>query len=113
LGLPDVGVLVDTWHWTHGPSTLADLGDLPLAEIAYVQFDDHPPLESGDLLRETIARRALPGDGTFELKLFADTLKQKGYRAPVSIEILSEAMRSWPKDAFAKRVYEAAIRYWR
>ncbi len=113
LGLSDVGVLVDTWHWTHGPSTLGDLEELPLAEIAYVQFDDHPALASDDLLQETISRRALPGDGIFELRSFADAMKRKGYQAPVSVEILSEAMRSWPKDAFAKRVYESAIRYWR
>ncbi len=112
LALPDVGMLVDTWHWTHGPSTLADLEALPLAEIAYVQFDDHPPLASDDLLRETISRRALPGDGEFALAEFAQAVCAKGYRAPVSVEILNDEMRAWPKDVFAKRVYEAAIRFW-
>ena len=113
VALPDVGMLVDTWHWTHGPSTLADLEALSLAEIAYVQFDDHPPLESDDLLRETISRRALPGEGEFELTTFARTVRAKGYAAPVSVEILNDAMRGWPKDVFAQRVYDTSIRYWR
>ena len=110
---PDVKLLVDTWHVEHGPSSWEDLESVALDELAYLQFDDHPPLESGDLFRETISRRALPGDGEFELERFARLYRAKGYAAPVSVEILNEAMRAWPKDLFAQRVYDAAIRYWR
>jgi hypothetical protein len=31
----------------------------------------------------------------------------------VSVEVLNAEMRGWPRDVFAQRVYDAAIRYWR
>ena len=112
-GEPDVKLLVDSWHAHHGPSSWADLESLSLDELAYLQFDDHPPLASQDLFSETIDRRALPGDGEFDLARFSRIFKAKGYDAPVSVEILNREMRSWPKDVFAQRVFDAAIRYWR
>jgi sugar phosphate isomerase/epimerase len=112
-GAPDVKLLVDSWHAHHGPTTWDDLASVTSEELAYLQFDDHPPLASADLLAETLDRRALPGDGELELKRFAGLFREKGYAAPVSVEVLNREMRSWPRDVFAKRVYDAAIRYWR
>jgi sugar phosphate isomerase/epimerase len=110
---PDVKLLIDTWHAHHGPTSWEDLASVTLDELAYLQFDDHPPLESADLFEETIQRRALPGDGELELTRFANLFREKGYAAPVSVEILNREMRAWPRDVFAQRVYDAAIRYWR
>lgn len=110
---PDVKLLVDTWHAHHGPTNWDDLASITIDELAYLQFDDHPPLTSADLFTETINRRALPGDGELELSRFAKLFREKGYAAPVSVEILNQEMRSWPRDVFAQRVYDAAIRYWR
>ena len=110
---PDVKLLVDSWHAHHGPTTWDDLASVTTDELAYLQFDDHPPLASGDLLAETIGRRALPGEGELELERFAQLFRDKGYAAPVSVEILNREMRAWPRDLFAQRVYDAAIRYWR
>jgi hypothetical protein len=31
----------------------------------------------------------------------------------VSVEVLNQDMRALPRDVFAQRVYDAAIRYWR
>jgi sugar phosphate isomerase/epimerase len=112
-GEPDVKLLVDTWHVHHGPTSWDDLASLGVDELAYLQFDDHPPLASDDKFAETIARRALPGDGEFELARFAKLFRDKSYAAPVSVEILNAEMRSWPREQFAQRVFDAAIRYWR
>lgn len=112
-GEPDLRLLVDTWHVHHGPTRWEDLESLALDELAYLQFDDHPPLASEDLFDETISRRALPGDGVFELARFAEVFRAKGYAAPVSVEVLNAEMRGWPRDLFAQRVYDAASRYWR
>jgi sugar phosphate isomerase/epimerase len=112
-GESDVKLLVDTWHAHHGPTSWDDLASLTIDELAYLQFDDHPPLASGDLFSETIQRRALPGDGIFELARFAQLFRAKNYANPISVEVLNGEMRSWPRDLFAQRVYDAAIRYWR
>jgi sugar phosphate isomerase/epimerase len=112
-GAEDVKLLVDTWHAHHGPTSWQDLASLTIDELAYLQFDDHPALASSDLFAETVDRRALPGEGVLELARFARLFREKGYSAPVSIEILNREMRSWPRELFATRVYDAAIRYWR
>ena len=109
---PQLKLLVDTWHAHHGPTSWEALASVTTDELAYLQFDDHPPLESADLFIETIDRRALPGDGELALERFAKLFREKGYTAPVSVEILNREMRAWPKDVFAQRVFAAAIRYW-
>ncbi|MBM4385489.1 MAG: sugar phosphate isomerase/epimerase [Deltaproteobacteria bacterium] len=109
---PDVAMLVDTWHARFGPTSWEDLASLTTSELAYLQFDDHPRLASDDLFSETIDRRALPGEGELDLARFARIFRDKGYAAPVSVEVLNREMRSMPREEFARRVYESAIRYW-
>jgi sugar phosphate isomerase/epimerase len=112
-GVPDARVVVDTWHFFNGPETWADLDALPLERLAYPQFDDAPELASDDLMYETTQQRALPGEGHFDLVRFAHSLRSRGWDGPVSVEVLSAEMRSWPRDVFAKRVHAAARPYWR
>lgn len=110
--LEGAGVLVDSWHFTHSSDTWEVLEALPLDEIAYIQFDDHPALESDDLVAETLGRRAMPGEGCFELERFCRVIREKGYERPVSCEILSDATRQMNLEAFARRVYDSASPYW-
>ena len=106
------GVLVDSWHFTHGADTWQDLESLPLDELAYVQFDDHPALESDDLVAETLMRRVMPGEGVFELERFCEVLRRKGFDGVVSCEVLSAETRTMPLDQFATRVYQTSRRFW-
>jgi sugar phosphate isomerase/epimerase len=110
--VPDARVVVDTWHFFHGPETWADLEALPLERLAYPQFDDAPELESDDLMYETTQRRALPGEGHFDLARFVHCLRSRGWDGPVSVELLSAEMRRWPREVFARRVHAAARPYW-
>ncbi|MCR9095618.1 MAG: sugar phosphate isomerase/epimerase [bacterium] len=112
-GVEGAGVLVDTWHFTVSDDTWEELEAIPLDEIAYVQFDDHPEFESDDLVQETIMRRVMPGEGRFELERFCAVLEAKGYTAPVSCEVLSLETRAMDLDAFARRVFETTAPYWR
>lgn len=111
-GVEGAGIVVDTWHFFHGPDTWDDLEALALEQLAYVQFDDHPALESDDLMFETTQRRVLPGDGSFDLARFCDVVKRKGFDDVVSVEILSEELRRLPEAEFARRVFDAAQRFW-
>ncbi len=112
LALEGAGLCLDVWHFTHSDDTWQALDELPLEEIAYVQFDDHPPLVSDDLVQETVSRRVMPGEGCFELDRFCERVRAKGYDAPVSCEILSEATRDMDLDLFARQVFESCRRYW-
>jgi sugar phosphate isomerase/epimerase len=109
----DAGVLVDTWHFFHGPDGWAELEALPLERLAYVQFDDHPPLESDDLREECLHRRVFPGEGTFDLDRFCRSLRGRGFDGLVSVEVLSKAWRGGDLEAFARRAFESSAPYWR
>jgi hypothetical protein len=106
------GIIVDTWHFFFSDDTWDDLSDLPLDEIAYVQFDDHPALESDDLVAETLGRRVMPGEGQFELERFCGLLRNKGFDGTVSCEVLSDETRRLDLDEFARRVYSSSQRFW-
>jgi sugar phosphate isomerase/epimerase len=108
----DAGILVDTWHFFLGPDTWDDLVRLPSERLAYVQFDDHPPLASSDLREETVDRRVFPGEGSFELERFCRELRARGFDGLVSIEILSKRWRGGDLDAFARRAFESSAPYW-
>jgi sugar phosphate isomerase/epimerase len=55
-GMTGPNFVVDTWHFFNGPDGKAAdggwaaLAGIPAERIAFVQFNDHPPLESDDLL---------------------------------------------------------------
>ena len=112
-GTDRAGVLIDAWHFFRGDSTWGDLEVVPLDRIAYVQFDDAPEPVSDDLLHETMNRRVMPGDGSFELERFASTLLARGWQGLVSVEVLSSDLGRLPPSEFARRACEATDRYWR
>ena len=105
--------MIDSWHFLMGDSKFEDLESVPLDHIAYVQFSDALAPESEKLGRETMKRRALPGEGILDLDCFASTLRARGYDGLVSLEILSEVWRERPLEEFAVAAYEAAASYWR
>jgi sugar phosphate isomerase/epimerase len=112
-GVDDAAILVDTWHFFLGPADgWAELARLPAERLAYVQFDDHPALASPDLREETLHRRVFPGEGTFDLERFSNTMRARGFDGLVSIEILSKAWRGGDLEAFARRARETTARYW-
>jgi sugar phosphate isomerase/epimerase len=112
-GAGRAGVLIDTWHFFRGDDTWEHLERVPLDRIAYVQFDDAPPPESDDALDETMHRRVMPGDGTFELGRFASTLLDRGWSGLVSVEVLNARLRELPVGEFAELAFQSTARYWR
>jgi len=111
-GPTKAGVMIDTWHFAHGPSTFDDLATIPLDHIAYVQFDDAPPWESDDFQVETMNRRAWPGDGVLELDRFADTLRARGWEGVVSSEVLNAEYAQLPIDEYCRQAFTTLARYW-
>jgi sugar phosphate isomerase/epimerase len=111
--LANAGVVVDAWHFFHGPSQWSDLDALPISEVAFVQFSDHPALESDDLAYEMLQRRALPGQGQLDLGRFVSVFDDKGYDGMVGVEIMSEALRQLSYEEFARLAHDTAAPYWR
>ncbi len=113
VGPERAGLMIDSWHFCMGASTWRDLATVPLEQIAYVQFADALAPESEHLGRETMHRRAMPGDGVLELDRFASTLLERGWEGLVSVEVLSRDLRELPVPEFARRAFASAARYWR
>ena len=105
------GVIVDTWHFFRGDDHWPDLEGLPVDELAFVQFSDGLPAGNNPG-HDTLHRRALPGDGEFDLDRFSACLRSKGFRGPVSVEVLSEELRAIPVEEFARGTMETSRRYW-
>ena len=71
---PAAGLVVDIWHLERGPSTLADLAEVPGDKVFVVELNDAPAPQSTDLFHDTIHHRVLCGSGTFDVRGFvADT----------------------------------------
>jgi sugar phosphate isomerase/epimerase len=105
------GVIVDTWHFFRGDDEWSDLDALPVDELAFVQFSDGLPAGK-DSGYDTLHRRALPGDGGFDLDRFSRCLRANGFEGPVSVEVLSEELRAMPVEEFARRTMQTSLSYW-
>jgi sugar phosphate isomerase/epimerase len=106
------GLLIDSWHFCFGPSTWDDLAAVSPDDIAYIQFTDALAPESDRLVRETLHRRALPGDGVLELDRFATTLRDAGWDGLVSVEVLSAEIRTLPVDVLVRRIRDSTAPFW-
>jgi sugar phosphate isomerase/epimerase len=92
-GHPATGLLLDTYHLWRSGATLMHVEDVPLAEIAYVQFSDVPrATEPGKVLD-----RLPPGKGIVPFREFFALIHGKGYAGPMSYEAPNEA--AWKRSA--------------
>jgi len=107
------GLMIDSWHFGFSENTWEDLVAAPLDDIAYLQFTDALEPEYRDrMIRESLHRRALPGDGILELHRFADAFLDRGWDGTVSVEVLSAELRELPIDMLVRRLYATTARYW-
>ena len=93
---PAAGLVVDIWHLERGPSTLADLAEIPGDKVFVVELSDAPAPQSTDLFHDTIHHRVMCGAGTFDGTGFVETLQHIGFAGPWGVEIISEAHRRRP-----------------
>jgi 2-keto-myo-inositol isomerase len=83
---PHLGLCLDMFHFTTGPSKLEDLGHLSPANLFHVQFCD---LAGVPREMATDADRILPGDGDLLLAPVVENLQNIGYAGCVSIELMN------------------------
>ena len=99
IGLPSLGLCLDWFHWTIGPSKLQDLALLSHDNLSHVQLSD-----VADVPRE-MARdsdRILPGEGCSPPKPLIDWLTQIGYSAAVSVELHNPSLWHVPPRQFGE-----------
>lgn len=101
---PACGLLLDTYHLWRSGATLRELDDVPLAEIAYVQYSDVPArgLEPGKF-----TDRLPPGQGIVPFAELFALLARKGYRGFMSYEAPNPAAWARPPEDVAREALEA------
>jgi len=80
---PNVGLLLDVWHWYHAGATLADISAAGKERVFHVHLSDCVQ-ETPEQVRDN--QRVLPGEGVIPLVPFFETLAAIGYQGGVSPE---------------------------
>jgi sugar phosphate isomerase/epimerase len=108
VGRPNVGVLIDSYHWYLGGSDPADLARIPRGMPLFVHINDAPP---GPVDQLTDPMRVLPGTGVLDLPAWlAEIRRATGYDGFASLELFNEGLRRLPPREAARRSAEAVNR---
>jgi sugar phosphate isomerase/epimerase len=96
-----VGLLVDAWHVFRAGTSLDELRASLTSDLVYgVELDDAAATVVGTLFEDTVDRRLLCGEGTFDLPGLIAVLRGSGFTGPWGVEILSTSFRMLPvRDA--------------
>jgi sugar phosphate isomerase/epimerase len=106
---PNVGLLLDAWHWHHAGATTQDIVAAGRGRIVHVHFDDAPNL-SPEKIRDD--ERLLPGEGVINLTGFVQALQRIGYTDALSVEVFGR-LKNVPPDQAAKMGLDAALSVFR
>jgi len=99
IHVPNVGLLLDAYHWHTNGLTIADLLALRPDQITYVHINDAKPLPIEQLQDFD---RLYPGEGAIDLIGFLKSLQKIGYAGVVAQEVLAPASAESSIDLFAR-----------
>ena len=80
---PNMGLLLDSWHWYHAGASVDDILKAGKSRIVTVHVSDSAKMAPQDV-RDN--QRLLPGEGVIDLVAFLKALKEIGYEDGVSPE---------------------------
>jgi sugar phosphate isomerase/epimerase len=101
---PNIGLILDTWHWHHGGSDPESIRNIPADRILDVHLSDSPSAPAEDI-RDF--ERLPPGQGIIDLKLFFQLLDEKGYSGAIEVEVFGGLAEETPSDA-ARLAFQAS-----
>jgi sugar phosphate isomerase/epimerase len=97
IGCPNVGFMLDSWHWYTAQETRADLVSLRNADVVCCHLNDAPREIPVD--QQVDSRRDLPAaTGVIDLKAFLGGLVEIGYDGPIMAEPFRPDLRNLPRD---------------
>jgi sugar phosphate isomerase/epimerase len=96
---PNVGLLLDSWHWHHAGATAADIIAAGRDGIVHVQVNDAPKLPPEKIVD---SERLMPGEGIIDLTAFFQALKEIGYADGVSPEVFGRGLKDMPPEEGAR-----------
>ena len=102
---PNVGLLLDVWHWHHAGATIEDIIKADKDGIVHVHFSDAPNLPP-EKIRDD--ERLMPGEGVINLVGFLQALREIGYQDAVSVEVFGRGLKDMPPEEGARLALESA-----
>jgi len=96
---PNIGLLLDVWHWYHAGATTGDIVAAGKSRIVHVHLSDCLKLPA-DQVRDN--QRVLPGEGVIPLVEFFQTLKKIGYEGGVSPEPIGRIPKAMSPEEGAR-----------
>ncbi len=90
---PNVGMVIDTFHFYAGGSRMEDLARVPIDKLFVVHVNGCEDRPKGEL---TDAHRLYPGEGAIPIEEILRTLRARGFDGTVSIEIFRPEY--WEQD---------------
>ena len=100
IGQPNVGVVLDSWHWYHAGDAAADITSLQAKDVISVDLNDAPLNVPKDQMVD--GKRELPAStGVIDVKAFLGALEKLGFDGPVRVEPFNDAVRRMAPDESA------------
>ena len=97
IGLANVGLVLDSWHWYHAGDSEADIRALRNEDVVAVDLNDAPADVPKDQQKD--GARELPmATGVIDLAAFLRALAAIGYDGPARAEPFNEAVRRLPPE---------------
>ncbi len=93
---PNVGLLLDSWHWHHAGATPEDILAAGRDGIVHVHFNDSPKLPPEQIHDN---QRLLPGEGVINLTGFLRALESIHYSDALSVEVFGRTKDMSPEAA--------------
>ena len=108
IGRPNVGIVLDSWHWYTAGETADDLRTLSNADIVACDLNDAPAGIPVD--QQIDHQRELPAaTGVINVKAFLEALIEIGYDGPIRAEPFNRKLNALDDEA-ASRTTAAAMK---
>jgi sugar phosphate isomerase/epimerase len=101
INRPNVGMVLDCWHWYHAGDSGADIAALAAKDVVSVDLNDAPAGVPKDQMVD--GKRELPAStGVIDVKTFLGSLEQIRFEGPVRVEPFNDAVRKMAPDEAAE-----------
>jgi sugar phosphate isomerase/epimerase len=111
MGQPNVGILLDAWHWYTTGSNLGELAALSNESVVLVHVNDAPAGVAVTGQQDLVRR--MPGEtGVIDIAAFMQALADMSYDGPVVVEPFSDRVRALAPAEAVQATAASLARIW-
>jgi sugar phosphate isomerase/epimerase len=103
---PNMGLLLDSWHWHHAGATPTDILAAGKSGIVHVHLAEAPKLPPEEI-RDN--ERLIPGEGVIDWRGFLGALKKVGYEDGLSPEIFGRGLKDMTAEEAARLALKGCL----